>query len=67
MRSPLLLVAALMCVLPVFVLGQDAAPQIEPVTPWSDEQLTVVQVEHLLAVLHTGSDKIWRESLMGII
>jgi hypothetical protein len=65
MRSPLLLVAALMCVLPVFLRGQDAAPQIEPITPWSDEQLTVEQLEHVVAVLLAKSDRDLARELDG--
>ncbi len=62
MRSPSLLLAALMCALSVFVLGLDAAPQIESVTPWSDEQLTVEQLEHVVAVCTRNQIEIWRES-----
>ncbi len=65
MRSSFFLVAALMCVLPVFLLGQDAAPQIEPVTPWSNEQLSVEMIEHVLAVLHTESDRDLARELDG--
>jgi hypothetical protein len=65
MRSPLFLVAALMCVMPVLVLGQDAAPQIEPVTPWSNEQLSVEMIEHVLAVLHAESDRDLARELDG--
>jgi hypothetical protein len=55
-----------MCALPAILLGQEAAPQIEPVTPWSDEQLTVEQIEHVLAVLHKESDKDLARELAGL-
>ena len=57
---------ALMCVSAGVLLGQDATPQIEPVTPWSDEQLTVEQLEHVLAVLHKESDKDLARELAGL-
>jgi hypothetical protein len=51
--------------LPTILLGQDAAPQIELVTPWSDEQLTVEQLEHVAAVLHAKSDRERARELNG--
>ncbi len=65
MLGPSLLLAALMCALPALVLGQDTAPQIEPVTPWSNEQLTVEMIQHVLAVLHTESDRNLARDLDG--
>lgn len=65
MRSLSHLFATLLCTLLTFMPGQNAAPQIEPVTPWSDEQLTVDQLEHVLAVLHKESDKDLARELAG--
>ncbi len=46
-------------------VGAGAAPQIELVTPWSDEQLTVEQLEHVVAVLHAKSDRDLARELNG--
>ncbi len=66
MRSLSHVVVTLLCSLPSLMLGQNAAPQIDPVTPWSDEQLTVEQVEHVLDVLHNESDKDLARELGGL-
>jgi hypothetical protein len=66
MRRISILLVTSMCVLPMISLGQSAVSQIEPVTPWSAEQLTAEQLEHVLSVLHKESDKELARDLNGL-